>query len=1015
MSAFGPFPEKETIDFSLLGSSPLFLINGTTGSGKTTILDAICFALYGQTTGNEREGKQMRCDFARSDQLTTVEFTFELSGKQYRIKRIPEQERAKSRGKGTTRQSPQAELWHIDGDEEHLLVARKVQDATTEIENLTGLKVDQFRQVMILPQGQFRRLLMADSKDREHIFSQLFQTHIYKQIEDKLGIQASRIRKKKEELTQNQHGILQGANVESSEALTQEIKSLIPEHEAATTAHKRQEALFLKASKELENAKNLHESYQQYALQKNRLTQLEQQETEIQKKRQTAELAALALKIQPDYNNLQRCKAELEEATTAVSTTEHYYEESKTRLVNAEKDLAQNQKRSKELDQLKQQYNDLQGYQTRSEQLKRVLTELANVQQIHNESRSQEEKSRLKLEETLTILQQTEQQKQQTEEQQIDLAETQIQLKSAADLVEKKHELSRLSIQSKKQHQLLEKATKQGTQLTADLEQKETALKKIELAWHSGQAAILAQQLEPDTPCPVCGSNEHPQPATSSKDLPTNQDRKLAKQAVDNIHQQLQKQREKYADIRAMANNLDTRIQQLTHQLIEEFGNTAQQPIKTLEQHHNNLTVKLKQAQEQRQQIAQLDKKIKHLKAQENTARQHHESQKNELTRARASLERSTALVQQAEQELPLTYRQPGILEKEITQCKQHIQKLEAIIKAAQDKFTHSSNQHEAAKAQVAGAKDSHKKALQASQQAEKKWQKTLHKSAFNNESAYQKSHLEQQQLDSLKQQIKDHDSRYQQVLGAIKQQKSALKGKQQPDISSLEATLHDALTLRKKTQQKWQQLDKRLSLLQQTQKALQDLMQQQKETEEQYKIIGTLADVASGKTGNKISLQRFVLGVLLDDVLIEASHRLKLMSKNRYQLLRKEERAKGNKASGLELEVEDSYTGKIRSVATLSGGESFMASLALALGLSDVVQAYAGGIRLDTLFIDEGFGSLDTDSLDLAIRTLIDLRDTGRMVGIISHVSELKEQIALRIDVLDKHHGSQIRIHHAS
>jgi len=191
--------------------------------------------------------------------------------------------------------------------------------------------------------------------------------------------------------------------------------------------------------------------------------------------------------------------------------------------------------------------------------------------------------------------------------------------------------------------------------------------------------------------------------------------------------------------------------------------------------------------------------------------------------------------------------------------------------------------------------------------------------------------------------------------------------------------------------------------------------MQQQKETEEQYKIIGTLADVASGKTGNKISLQRFVLGVLLDDVLIEASHRLKLMSKNRYQLLRKEERAKGNKASGLELEVEDSYTGKIRSVATLSGGESFMASLALALGLSDVVQAYAGGIRLDTLFIDEGFGSLDTDSLDLAIRTLIDLRDTGRMVGIISHVSELKEQIALRIDVLDKHHGSQIRIHHAS
>jgi len=146
-----------------------------------------------------------------------------------------------------------------------------------------------------------------------------------------------------------------------------------------------------------------------------------------------------------------------------------------------------------------------------------------------------------------------------------------------------------------------------------------------------------------------------------------------------------------------------------------------------------------------------------------------------------------------------------------------------------------------------------------------------------------------------------------------------------------------------------------------------------------------------------------------LDDVLIEASHRLSLMSKGRYRLLRKEDRAKGNRASGLDLEVEDAYTGRIRAVATLSGGESFMAALALALGLSDVVQAYAGGIRLDTLFIDEGFGSLDPESLDLAIRTLTDLQQSGRMIGIISHVTELKEQIPLRIDILSSERGSRI------
>jgi exonuclease SbcC len=163
--------------------------------------------------------------------------------------------------------------------------------------------------------------------------------------------------------------------------------------------------------------------------------------------------------------------------------------------------------------------------------------------------------------------------------------------------------------------------------------------------------------------------------------------------------------------------------------------------------------------------------------------------------------------------------------------------------------------------------------------------------------------------------------------------------------------------------------------------------------------------------TGKKISLQRFVLSVLLDDVLIQASVRLSIMSKGRYQLVRKSDRAKGNKASGLELEVDDAYTGKIRSVATLSGGESFLAALSLALGVSDVVQSYAGGVKLETLFIDEGFGSLDPDALELTIRALIDLQSSGRMIGVISHVTELKEQMALRVDVTSGKFGSEISI----
>jgi len=218
-------------------------------------------------------------------------------------------------------------------------------------------------------------------------------------------------------------------------------------------------------------------------------------------------------------------------------------------------------------------------------------------------------------------------------------------------------------------------------------------------------------------------------------------------------------------------------------------------------------------------------------------------------------------------------------------------------------------------------------------------------------------------------------------------------------------------LSVQKNTEQQFFALDKQLATLSSSADQIAQAASKSAALEAKYKVVGTLSDVANGATGDKLSLQRFVLSALLDDVLVEASARLQVMSKGRYQLLRKEQRAKGNKASGLELEVDDAYTGKVRSVATLSGGESFMAALSLALGLSGVVQAYAGGIVLDTLFIDEGFGSLDAEALELAIRTLVDLQRTGRMIGVISHVAELKEQMPIRIDITCDQSGSHLQI----
>jgi exonuclease SbcC len=269
---------------------------------------------------------------------------------------------------------------------------------------------------------------------------------------------------------------------------------------------------------------------------------------------------------------------------------------------------------------------------------------------------------------------------------------------------------------------------------------------------------------------------------------------------------------------------------------------------------------------------------------------------------------------------------------------------------------------------------------------------------------------LPEEEQEKLKIAIEQFQTELTALKSAVSDLQSELEEKTPPDMAAIEKQIEEKSAFFQQTDEAWRKLEARHNQLKDVKVKLSAADQKHRALEAQYAVYGTLSDVANGQTGNKISLQRFVLSVLLDDVLIQASARLNQMSKGRYQLVRKEDRAKGNKASGLELEVEDGYSGKTRSVATLSGGESFMAALSLALGLSDVVQSYAGGIRLDTLFIDEGFGSLDPESLDLAIRTLIDLQAGGRMIGIISHVSELKEQMALRLDVVSSRNGSHVR-----
>jgi len=953
MTAFGPFPATETIDFSALGENPLFLINGPTGSGKTTILDAICFALYGKTTGDERDGAQMRCDLAAAETLCEVTFEFELDGRRYRIFRVPEQQRPKARGEGFTEQKPTATLVEISefGDD-ILLVATKVSDATHEIETLTGLSVDQFRQVMILPQGKFRQLLLAESAEREKIFSKLFQTHIYKQLENRLKDQAAQVRRDRDDLQKKQYGILETIEVESAEELAAETKELTPQVKAALAAKGQSEKVFLDTTKRLQRGEALWKEFDQFEQADAELKRLKEQQNQIEQQRQQLNNALEAEKLRPLFVEQQRRATEVERSEKKQSELQRQLKQDEETLQQAQQQLPQTEGIVKEQDRCKAELLQLGEQRKKLVQLERLRRQCTDLQQ---RMAALTQLSQLRVKEQ--FLQ---------------------QLKNLTTLAT---DLSRITNQ-------LEREKLAGQKLAKLQDEQTTTARQLELAWHRGQAAILAAELEDDQPCPVCGSPDHPVLAHSDEKLPSQRDLEKLREELQKTTSQLEAARDQYRLTVSERDQLQARHDELQQQIDPALN-------------YDQLTAEVSTLQ---QQLAAsgVATEIAGLAADELAKKQLEEQR--QLT----TVETEITLL---EKELPEEYRQLEVLEQREKDVQQQLSDLEkqhetliAAHQQAKDQFGRTTATLKEVSHQLGEFQQQLKSATEAAETA-------LAASCFDTVEYYHQSLLAESSRQQLLTVIETFNTRLENLTGAYEQLQRNLKDKTRPDLDELQTKLLQAEKEKKRVEEEWNRYNSRLDILLKTEEKLADNLQQLQKLDERYAVVGTLSDVANGQTGQKISLQRFVLSVLLDEVLLVASERFSLMSKGRYQLLRNEDRSKGNKASGLDLLVDDAYTGKVRPVATLSGGESFMAALSLALGLSDVVQAHAGGIHLDTLFIDEGFGSLDPESLDLAIRTLVDLQSSGRMIGVISHVAELKEQISLRIDVTTGRLGSSVEL----
>ena len=1003
MQAFGPFADSQSIDFTRLGHNPLFLINGPTGSGKTSILDALCYALYGETTGNEREGVQMRCDLASEDTPTTVTLDFKLHQQVYRIIRSPEQQTPKTRGDGFTVSKHKAVLTRL-GDPEELLT-NKTSQVKQEVVQLIGLTETQFRQVMVLPQGKFRELLLASSKEREDIFGQLFQTDIYKRIEYALKDKAGDITRAKNEFDNQIRGALQVAQVASAEELAETLNQARSRYSACQVQADEAMAVSQRAEQQLQQGTALSEQFARRQQATEALAEHHQQQSKHQEQEQHLQRALQARQIEPKYQSVVQYGEQRQAMQSAVEETAKKLEQSKQQHTQAQTELERAREAAQQIPALTDEQYRLGNVKTALQEQQTLGAQLAQAEQNAAQLRAsltKYEAFKAKLEQQTSD---AETQLKSAVEQHQQRPEVEGKIQHLTRLIKDLMRLSQRRTETGQIRSQMEKAEKQVSDAVQAQQQAQTAADTAEMHWHSGQAAALAQKLQDDTPCPVCGSKDHPQPAEFSGHQVSKAEVRKARELAAHAQENTSHVRAEYQRYQQqLANNEDQQ-----QQLVAELGENAEADIASqqaaLEQQQQRLTA-LQNIDIQAQEQALETLKQRCQKGEQSIA----EVKEQKATNA-ANIEVYRKQYETLSQSIDPGYPTVAAVDHKVEQIKTSITGLNKTLEQA------GRNQQQAAVATSANEstykanQQYFEQACQQLTEARKNWELALKASAFTDEADFEQARTTDDAISELQQQITDYNEKQLKLKQTLQDLETALTQKEKPDIAALKASYAQAHSRADQANEALSEVRTQFQQLEQVQKNIDRLREQNSQLETQYRIYGTLYDVTSGKTGSRVSLHRFVLGVLLDDVLIQASQRLELMSKGRYRLIRKLAGFKGAAGRGLDLEVEDSYTSRSRDVATLSGGESFMAALALALGLSDVVQSYSGGIRLETLFIDEGFGSLDPESLDLAIQTLVDLQQSGRTIGVISHVSELKEQMAQRIEVMPSRQGSKVAL----
>ncbi len=1000
--AFGPYAGEEVVDFGLLGERSLFLIHGPTGSGKSSVLDAMCYALYGESSGGERTADEIRSQHASVEEPTEVEFVFSRGGERYKVERAPEQERRKKRGSGTTTQPPRAALyrWESADGEGWKLVASRAGAVDEQVERILGFQVSQFRQVVVLPQGQFRRLLSADSAERERILATLFQTHEYARIQEALKSAARDVREQIDNLQRENRVLLEEEQVESREDLEQvreQVKAAVrklDERIAKLSAQEKERSAERDRAREVEEKfSELDEAEAELAGLEDLREEKDEQEAALDRARKAHDLRDLAAGLTQRREDAQESAAQLAASEKALEQAIRDRDRAVRAFEKEEGREEQRQNTRKQAEKIEELTDQLAEWETAQQEFEAVREVVEQARQGLDELTEVLTAGQAKLKARQEELQLLREAAGEQKALALELEQHESALAAARKLKEADEELGKASKDHERAEAKLEKKDR-------NIERARARLTRLQQALVAGQAAVLAEGLEEGVPCPVCGSTDHPAPARKTKEVPEQEKVEEQRLKLEQAEEERERMRKKVAEQDKAVGKWSARAEQAR----EQFGDLAGQGIKALEEKVARTEEAVQAARQAGEQKTEVEKEIRRTQSRVEKLGKQVEEARGRLDEAVAGQAEKNAVVREKGKSIPKRYREPGALAEAIEKARKKHQKMQAAWEQAREQRQETDKRAAAFEKQTEVLRKERDKALVADSKKAEEFAGRLAKAGFRDEGEYHEARLERDEMDGLDRQVQDYRASLKASRQRTRRARSAIENLQRPDLEAVEraweqvkAELATATDERGAQRSRDQELVAKLNSLARRHGEIEKL-------DQQYVVVGELAEVACDRA---MTFERFVLAALLDEVLIAASQRLWVMSNQRFQLRRDEGQRDRRRAGGLDLVVFDSHTGQERSVRSLSGGEGFLASLSLALGLADVVQAHAGGIRLDTMFIDEGFGSLDPEALDHAFQTLVDINAEGRLVGVISHVPDLAERIDARLEIVPGIRGS--------